>query len=126
MKYNSSAEEAAHYNTIVVPAHSKGFQDVFCGALMWPNLKVDKNKIANLKYIAIYQTSPISAITHYGEVKEYVALERVGRFNIFIKSQPIEIEHVKLTPQDVCAVQGPRYTTLELILSAKQLSRAFP
>lgn len=114
------------FDTIVVPAHPQGFKDVFLGQERWPNLKVDGRRLGALKFIAIYQTKPVSAITHLAEIDGFTPLERVGRYDVKFKGSPTEINHVAFTPADVCAVQGPRYTSMELVLKAKSLSRAFP
>lgn len=114
------------FDTIVVPAHPKGFGEVFLAEKRWPNLKIDKRKLMTVKFIAVYQTGPVSAITHYAEIARFEALQRVGRYDVILKGEPIEINHVRYTNSDICAVQGPRYTNLELVLTARHLARAFP
>lgn len=115
------------FDTIVVPAHPLGFAEVYLGQKRWPNLKVDGRRLPNLKFVAVYQTKPISAITHYASIERFEPLDRVGRYTVFFTKIPTELESpVRFTHADICAVQGPRYTTIELILSAKSLSRAFP
>lgn len=113
-------------DTIVVPAHPKGFGEVFEKEHRWPNVKIDRRRIEHVKYIAVYQTGPVSAITHYGEIASFLALKQTGRFDLFLKGKPIAVGPVPYTAADVCAVQGPRYTKLELVLSASHLTRAFP
>lgn len=114
------------FDTVVVPAHSTGFNEVYLGQKRWPNLKVDRRRLPNLKYVAVYQTSPVSAITHYAKIDRFEALDRIGRYTVFFSEKPTQIDPIKFTHSDICAVQGPRYTTIELVLSAKSLSRAFP
>ncbi len=113
-------------DTIVVPARPKGFREVFLGKKSWPNLKICGSKTHCIKYIAVYQTSPVSAITHYAIIKEFRPLGRKGRFDVILEEDPVEIKAVRFTADDVCAVQGPRYTTLINILSATHLALAFP
>jgi hypothetical protein len=113
-------------NTIVVPAHPKGFGEVFVKEHRWPNVKIDRRRIESIKYIAVYQTGPVSAITHYAEIASFKSLKQTGRFDLFLKGEPIAIGPIPFTAEDVCAVQGPRYTKLHLILSARHLRRAFP
>lgn len=119
-------EEGETFDTIVVPAHNKGFNDVFIGEAKWPNLKIDKIKKDRVRYIAVYQTKPTSAITHYAEVSKFVPLEKNGRYDVLLKKNAVKIEAVPFTHEDVCAIQGPRYTTLKRILAAKHLDSAFP
>jgi hypothetical protein len=113
-------------DTIVVPAHPKGFQEVFLGERRWQNLKIDKRRLSFLKFIAVYQTAPVSAITHYGTIERLFPLERTGRFDLTLQDSPFELTHVRYTQSDTCAIQGPRYTRLECILSARHLAHAFP
>lgn len=118
--------DADELDTIVVPAHPKGFGEVFVKERRWPNVKIDRRRIESVKYIAVYQTGPVSAITHYAEIASFKALNQTGRFDLVLKGGPIAVGPVPYTAADVCAVQGPRYTKLKLVLSASHLTRAFP
>jgi hypothetical protein len=122
----AAASSIYELNTIVVPAHPKGFDEVFLKEHRWPNVKIDRRRIEIVKYIAVYQTGPVSAITHYAEIGSFTSLKRTGRFDLVLKGGPIAIGPVPYTAEDVCAVQGPRYTKLNLILSARHLAHAFP
>jgi len=113
-------------DTIVVPSHPKGFEEVFLGQSRWPNLKIDCSRLVSVKFIAVYQTKPISAITHYAEIASFSRLEKAGRFDITFSGKPQKLVPVKFTAADVCAVQGPRYTNLNLVLEATNLTSAFP
>ena len=124
---NARFNEDYHgFDTIVVPAHPTGFNKVFLGEKRWPNLKVDRKRLSILKYVAVYQTKPVSAITHYAKIDRLEPLNRAGRFDVYFSDLPVEIDSVRFTSADICAVQGPRYTSLEMILNARNLSNAFP
>ena len=97
MNADDSLDYRATFDTIVVPAHPKGFQDVFLGQSRWPNLKVDRKRLKELKFVAIYQTKPVSAITHYAEIKSFLPLERVGRYDVAFSNGPCELAPVKFT-----------------------------
>jgi|TARA_R110000744_G_C19371224_1_gene562646 hypothetical protein len=113
-------------DTIVVPAHPKGFEEVFLGQRRWPNLKIDQKRKAYVRFIAVYQTKPVSAITHYVEVERFDPLEQKGRYAVVFKGEPKELNHVCYTNADAWAIQGPRYTSMSLLEVAKNLSQAFP
>lgn len=112
-------------DTLVVPARPKGFHEVFVGERRWPNVKIDKKRMSEVKFVAVYQTVPVSAITHYAEIDHFEPLQKAGRFDILLKGEPIEISRVPFTDADAWAVQSPRYTSLKLILSATHLAGAF-
>lgn len=116
----------ASYDTIVVPAHPAGFSKVFLAERRWPNVKIDGRRVEKVKYISVYQTKPISAITHYAEIERLEPTERTGRYLIILRGEPIEIEPVRRTIADTWAIQGPRYTNLRSILQAGHLAQAFP
>lgn len=126
MNNGEKKNQMSDFDTIVVPAHPKGFREVFLTEGRWPNLKMDKMRRSNVRFIAVYQTGPVSAITHYAEIARFEPLSRTGRFDVFLKGNPIEINAVRYTDADIWAVQGPRYTMLELVLNASHLARAFP
>jgi hypothetical protein len=75
-------------DTIVVPAHPKGFEEVFLGEKRWPNLKIDQKRKAYVRFIAVYQTRPVSTITHYVEVERFDPLEQKGRYTVIFKGEP--------------------------------------
>ena len=56
-------------DTIVVPAREDGFSEVFLGEDCAYKIPMSSSMIERVKYIAAYQSAPVSAITHYAEVK---------------------------------------------------------
>src|SRR5690606_26378504 len=54
--------------TIIVPAQREGFERVFLGQVCWYAIRISGGMLSKIKYIAAYQTQPISAITHYAPV----------------------------------------------------------
>jgi hypothetical protein len=113
-------------DTIVIPAHPQGFNDVFVAENRWPNLKIDQKKLQQVRYIAVYQTKPVSAITHYAEIESFESLARQGRYDVRLRGKPVCVGPIPFTDADTCAIQGPRYTSLSLILKARRLDHAFP
>ena len=58
------------FDTVVLPTNEDGFREVFLGERRWYYVKLDKKKIPNIQYLALYVKKPVSAITHYGKVAE--------------------------------------------------------
>lgn len=112
-------------DTLVVPARPQGFNEVFLGQKMWGSVRLHKDKVGKIKYMAAYVTSPISAITHYAEVDRIEPASKKGRYNIYFNGPPIEIKKIPLPKLFGIALQGPRYTNIKKLLSAHDLSAAF-
>jgi hypothetical protein len=51
-------------DTVIVPAQEDGFNEVFLGENKWYAIRIGGGKLNEIKYIAAYQTAPVSAITH--------------------------------------------------------------
>ncbi len=113
------SELHAHFtklNTIVCPAKEEGFHETFLGQKQWYAIRIRKARIPYIKYIAIYRTRPISAITHYAEVASIKLCNKPGykgqgKYIVKIKGEPLEIE-----PVNIGKVQSPRYMSLDEIL----------
>lgn len=112
-------------DTIVVPARPQGFNEVFLGQKVWKNIRLHKDKVKNIKHIAAYVTSPISAITHYARIDRIEPSGEKGRYNIYFEGAPIEITQIPLPKLFGIALQGPRYTNIEKLLFAHDLNAVF-
>jgi len=65
-----------------------------------------------IKYIATYQVSPISSVTHIGKIQDIKPWEDSGKYVVLLKGEPekigpIEIKDPNLSPQ------GPVYVKRE-------------
>lgn len=113
-------------DTIVVPANEEGFNEVFLGKNQWYAIRVSSSMIDRIKYIAGYQTTPISAITHYAEVSKIEKYKDTGKYIVYFKDSAKDIGPIKLTAgKSGIAPQGPRYTTYEKLTKAKKLEDVF-
>jgi predicted DNA binding CopG/RHH family protein len=113
-------------DTIVVPANEEGFNEVFLGKNQWYAIRVSSSMIDRIKYIAGYQTTPISAITHYAEVSKIEKYKDTGKYIVYFKDSAKDIGPIKLTIGKRGKVpQAPRYTTYEKLIKAKKLEDIF-
>jgi hypothetical protein len=112
-------------DTVIVPAQEDGFKDVFLGEKSWYAIRIGGGKLNEIKYIAAYQTSPISAITHYAEVESIEAYGDGGKYKLNFKSNAIEIKPVEFGKAKAGSMQSPRYTDLETLLKAKTIKDIF-
>jgi hypothetical protein len=74
-------------DTIVVPAQKDGFEQVFLGENAWRAIRISGGMIPKIKYIAAYQSQPVSAITHVAPVKLIEPYGDSGKYKL-IFSEP--------------------------------------
>lgn len=127
-----SIKELSDVDTIVCPANEEGFKEVFIKQNRWYAIRISPSMIPQLKYIAMYETAPTSAIRWIGEIEKIEkcvrpGYEQSGKYEVFIKEKR-EIKPLKLSDEKNIkgiAPQGPRYTKVEFIEKAKKLSDIF-
>lgn len=112
-------------DTIVVPAQEEGFKDVFLGENCWHAIRIGGGKLKNIKYVAVYQTSPISAVTYFAEVE---SIEPYGdgkkyKLNFVAPAEPIG--PIKFGKAKQGIMQSPRYTNFAKLKSAKEIMDLF-
>lgn len=113
-------------DTIVVPAREDGFNEVFLGENCWYSIRMSSSMIDRVKYIAAYQTAPVSAITHYAEVSKIERYENTNKYIVYFKDKAIKIQDIKLSKDNPnLAPQAPRYTSFSKMIKAKSLNEIF-
>ncbi|ATZ61353.2 MAG: hypothetical protein BME93_04540 [Methanosarcinales archaeon Met12] len=113
-------------DTIVVPANEDGFNETFLGANCWYAIRISSSMIDKIKYIAGYQTAPISAITYYAEVAKIEKYKDTEKYIVHFKNSAKKIGPIKLVSKSkIKAPQAPRYTNFEKLSRAKILDEVF-
>lgn len=113
-------------DTIVVPANEEGFKEVFLKQKCWYQIRISNAMIERIKYIAGYQTAPISAITYFAEVARIEKYRNTGKYIVYFKNRARKIGPVKLSNKDKgLAPQAPRYTSFRRLKSAKTIGDVF-
>lgn len=115
-------------DTIVCPAREDGFNETFLGENRWYAIRIFPGIIPQIKYIAMYETAPISAIRWIGIVSSIKPYKDTGKYEVKITEKRKLEKELKLRPDEGkrgVAPQAPRYTKMDLIKSAKKLSDIF-
>lgn len=82
--------------------------------------------ISRIKYIAAYQVTPISAITHYAEVSKIEKYKDTNKYILYFKEPAKSISPIKLgIKKKGVAPQAPRYTSIKRLLNAKTFEEVF-
>ena len=113
------SSEIEFQNTIIVRAKKKGFNEVFLGEDKWYSVYIKDERIPFLKYIAVYQTTPISKITHYAEIEKIVPYpENTSKKMIILKGKAIKLTRPIPLGFDWNAMQSNRYTYFEYLFNS--------
>ncbi len=113
-------------DTLVCPAKEDGFNDVFLNENRWFAVRINPQRISKIKYLAMYESKPISAIRYIGVVKEIKPYKNSGKYEIILEGKPTKIKPIKATGDTLSlAPQSPRYTIKSLIDKATTLADIF-
>lgn len=110
------------YDTIVCPGHPEGFKREFLGNNRWYAIRLSKKVIANLKYIAIYVTSPEHRITHYGRIATIKPYQGSGKYMVKLHGRAKAIGPIVHSPG--VSMQGSRLTLMGKLKNARTLADA--
>lgn len=110
---------------VVVPAQEEGFKAVFLGEQRWRAIRISGGKLQQIRYLAAYQTKPVSAVTHLAAVAEIEPYGEGGKFQLIFSGPPVEIAPIPFGDAPAGLMQGPRYTTLGKLRAAKTLIDLF-
>lgn len=118
--------DTAELDTIVVPANEEGFNRAFLNENAWWAIRISSSMIDRIKFIAGYQTAPISAITYYAEVARIEKYRDTGKYIVYFRDKAKKIGPIELSVRKKgSAPQAPRYTTIKKLLRAKKLEEVF-
>ena len=124
-KANDQAAGLAADVVVVVPAQEDGFKAVFLGEHRWRAIRISGGKRDEIRYIAAYQTKPVSAVTHYAPVKNIEPYGEDGKFQLIFSGAPAEVGPIPFGDAPAMLMKGPRYTTLGKLRTAKTLTDLF-
>jgi hypothetical protein len=95
---------------------------VFLGENAWWAIRISGGMLSKIKYIAAYQTQPISAITHVAPVARIEAYGDSGKYKVVFSEPAKKIEPIPFGDAPSGAMQGPRYTTYDKLRKAKKIT----
>lgn len=116
---------SAMLDTVIVPAQRDGFKSVFLGENAWRAIRISGGMLPKIKYVAAYQTQPISAVTHIAPVARIEPYGEGGKYQLFFTEPAQEISPIPLGASPQGAMQGPRYTSLSRLKEATSLADLF-
>lgn len=118
----------AEVDTIVCPARPEGFKEVFMAQNRWYAIRMSAAMIPQIKYIAMYETKPISGIRWIGYVQDIRPFQDTSKFEIILSEREKLDKPLRLSAEEKkkgVAPRSPRYTKMELIKATKKFSDLF-
>lgn len=112
-------------DTIIVPAREDGFNEEFLKNNCWYAVRINSSMIPMIKYVAGYQVSPISAITHIAEIESIKQWNDSNKYIIYFKGRAKKINRVGLGVRKGTAPQSLRYSSMNRIRKANTLDDLF-
>jgi hypothetical protein len=123
---NTPSIEPSEIDTIVVPARGEGFHEVFLGENRWYAIRIQSSMKPKIRYIAVYQVAPVSAITHMAEVADIEPWKDTQKYCVTSKEPAQKIGPISLVSGGrIAAPQSIRYTSFARIQKAKSLDDVF-
>lgn len=123
-KHNIKLSDARDFDTIVCPATGDGLQKAFIGKNAWWAVRIGEANIPKFKYVAIYESSPISAIRYYARITKIEPFpDKPGKYIIHHDGEVHELEnHIVIGNTPQLSLYGPRYYKLSDIISSKSMA----
>lgn len=115
-------EFSEEFDTVIVPAQRDGFERVFIGENCWHAIRIGGGMLPKIRWIAAYQTQPVSAITHIAPVASIEPYGGGGKFRLNFAARAQAIGPIPFGDAPQGAMQGPRYTSRQALLRAKKLT----
>jgi len=113
-------------DTIIVPAQRDGFQQVFLGQNAWWAIRISEKYRPHLKWIAGYQTAPVSAVTHLAEIERLEPFGDKGKWRVIFKGRAEPLgKPIPFGDATSGAMQGPRYATRAALMRGESLKDVF-
>lgn len=109
-------------DTIVVPAQKDGFERVFINDNAWWAIRISGGMLSKIKYVAAYQSQPISAITHVAPVARIEPYGDSGKYKLIFSEPAKPIGPIPFADAPSGFMQGPRYTTYDKLQKAKKVT----
>jgi hypothetical protein len=109
-------------DTVIVPAQKDGFEKVFLGEHCWHAIRISGGMLQKIKWIAAYQSQPVSAITHAAPVSRIEPYGEGGKYKLVFSEPAKPIKPIPFADAPGGAMQGPRYTTYSKLLVATKLT----
>ena len=117
-KFCTSKQEEV-FDTVIYPSNEIGYYEVFLKDKEWYFVRIQKEKVDKIKYIALYVKKPIGKVLTYGKVDRIIYSEENQKYIIQLKSIHSLENSIGIGNLSPAVTRSPKDTTLEKLLKAK-------
>ena len=111
-------------NVIVCPSNEEGLE-LFLKTQSWHQVKIWHERIPYIKYVALYETSPISAIRYYGRVQKIQPYKDTDKYEILLKGKTRRLQNSIVLAHSKKVPQASRFTSVSLLRNGKTIEDIF-
>ena len=116
------------FDTIVVPARPENYKKIFKDKNCWHGVRIAEWRKDKIMHLAIYQTAPVSKITHYIHIDTIQPWKKDDKkYELIFKGDCHALKSgIALTSKNKkVIIRSSRYTTIEKINKATCLEEVF-
>ncbi len=123
-KKDKKEKDVREFDTIICPATGNGREMAFEKKNAWWAVRISQENISKIKYVGLYEGSPVGAIRYYAKVVKIEPYpEKPSKYIIHHDGNVVELaNHVILGENPELSLYGPRYYKLEDILKSKTMA----
>jgi len=124
---NTRLGKSSEIDTIVCACSDpESFEQLFLKEHRWHKIRISPKMKDKIKYLAMYESAPVSEIRYIGKVKEINPFENSDYSEIILSGEPQKINPIKLPEENTkIAPQSHKYTTKSRIDKASTLEDIF-
>jgi hypothetical protein len=121
------SDTAGELDTIVLPTgdpdDAGGFRKYFLNDNCWFPVRISGGMLGRIKFVAAYQSRPVSAITHYAPVAAIEPYGEDGKYKLTFLAAAQELSPIPIG--NATTLRSPRYTSLRRLKTAKTIADVF-
>ena len=126
MDQKPEAKDMTMPDMIIVVANQIRFRRQVIEQRMWYPISLDDNRLGALRWIAIYNTGPVCAITYLARILSIKPYRNSGKYQINF-AEPLQLmSSIRLDPENVARLAGHRYSWVQRLNQAKFISDLKP
>lgn len=119
----SKSASSWDFDTVVCAAYPDGVKEAFFSAKAWWAIRMSQTAREKIKYLAIYEKSPIGHIEHYAEVTKIEPYKDSGKYILYLTNYQKLAKPIPLGKKKGEAPQAPRYTRISLLQTAGNIGQ---